>query len=226
MTKTETITSFESKYTLYLSTGPKFANFLVDWFTWLKKTPTTPLRGLTDDGETVPEDKRHTAAQKVTQLVLMLGQIANFCPVISRNSIVKNSTSMISIWQAIRLHYRFQSTGGYFKDFNNIKLETGERPEDLYQRLQSFIEDSLLKGDSTIKHHGEASTEDEELSPSLENMIVLTWLRLIHRDLPELRSQTLASIKPEISQALDSLLEEISAANDAKVLRTTLLRSS
>ena len=47
---------------------------------------------------------------------------------------------------------------------------------------------------------------------------------MIHKDLPglvkqrygtELRSQTLASIKPEISQALDSLLEEITSASEA-----------
>ena len=62
-------------------------------------------------------------------------------------------------------------------------------------------------------------------------MVVLTWLRLTHRELPnlvkqrygiELRSQTLASLKPEISQALDSLLDEIHSAGDAKVLRASL----
>ena len=37
----------------------------------------------------------------------------------------------------------------------------------------------------------------------------------------ELRSPTLASIKPEISQALQSLLDEIRATEDAKVMRTT-----
>ena len=35
-----------------------------------------------------------------------------------------------------------------------------------------------------------------------------------------LRSRTLASIKPEVSQALNSLLDEIRASNDAKVMRT------
>ena len=53
-------------------------------------------------------------------------------------------------------------------------------------------------------------------------------VRLIHPSLPrlvkqrygtELRSRTLASIKPEISQALSSLLEEIGASDDAKILR-------
>ena len=79
LTKTETITSFESwrqnlQYTLALDQN--CARFIVDGFYWLKKTPTTPLRGITDDGGGVPEDKRRTAEQKVTQLDLMLGQIA------------------------------------------------------------------------------------------------------------------------------------------------------
>ena len=63
-----------------------------------------------------------------------------------------------------------------------------------------FDEDILLKPNS-LSHHGDLITEDEELSPSLENFVVLTWLKLIHPDLPrlvkqrygtELRSRTLA----------------------------------
>ena len=84
-------------------------------------------------------------------------------------------------------------------DFNNIHLEPNERPEDLYQRLTSFVEDNLLRAEGSILHHCELPDADEELTPTLENITVLTWLRLIHRDLPnlvkqrygtELRSQT------------------------------------
>ena len=238
LTKYETITSYEAwrqnlQYTLSLDNN--FAVFLLEDTTWLRKTSTSPLRGLENDGEDVPEARRRTAAQKLTHLELMLGQVANFCPVISRNTIVKNSTSMRAIWQAIRAHYGFQSTGAHFLDFNNIHLEADERPEDLYQRLLSFIDDNLLKANGNIRHHGENITSDEELTPSLENIIVMTWLRLLHTDLPtlvkqrygtELRSQTLASLKPEISQALDSLLDEIHSSNEAKVLRTAFRRSS
>ena len=73
------------------------------------------------------------------------------------------------------------------------------------------------------------------MTPSLENFVVLTWLRLIHSDLPnlvkqrygtDLRSQTLASLKPEIFQALDSLLDEIHASVESKVLRTAFKRST
>ena len=153
----------------------------------------------------------------------MLGQVANYCPVVSRNTIVKNSTSIDSIWQAIRMHFGFQSTGAHFIDLSDIKLEPEERPEDLFQRLMAFVEDNLLRENGDITHHGEPIVEDEEMSPSLENLSVLTWLCLIHSDLPrlvrqrygtKLRTRTLASIKSEISQALSSLLEEIHTSED------------
>ena len=60
-------------------------------------------------------------------------------------------------------------------------------------------------------------------------LVVLTWRTLIHPDLPrlakqrygtELRSRTLATLKPEISQALDSLLEELRTTEDARAMRT------
>ena len=147
LTKNETITTFEAwrqnlQYSLSLDAN--FAPFLADNFLWLKKSSTSPERGLTSDGEDVPTCCQRTANQKNVHFELMLGQIANFCPVISRNSIVKNSTSIKSIWQAIRAHYGFQSTGAHFLDFSIIKLDADECPEDFFQRLVSFIEDNLL----------------------------------------------------------------------------------
>ncbi|CAB4013778.1 Hypothetical predicted protein [Paramuricea clavata] len=232
-TKIETITSFENWrqnliYTLSLDSN--FAPFLAEDATWGKKTRAQPLRGFTDDGEAVAQNSRQTAQQKVNFLELMLGQIANYCPIISRNTLVKNSTSIQSIWNTIREHFGFQVTGAHFLDFANLRLETDERPEDLYQRLVAFVEDCLLRANS-LSHHGVQLAEDEELSSTVENLIVLTWLRLINPELPklvkqrygtELRSRTLASIKPEISQALSSLLEEIHSADDAKIMRTAV----
>ena len=229
LTKNETITSFESwrQNLIYsLSLDASFAPFLITGVTWLKKIRTNPRRGFTDDA--TGSRNGRTAAQKVAHLDLMLGQIANFCPVISRSTITKNSTSIDNIWQSIRAHYGFQSTGAHFIDLMNIKLKVDERPEDLYQRLMAFVEDSLLLTTSGLNHHGEAPTEDEELTPTLENLIVLFWLHLINSNLPglvkqrygtELRSRTLASIKPEISQAMDTLLETLQSNEEAKIMR-------
>ncbi|CAG2208159.1 unnamed protein product [Mytilus edulis] len=84
-----------------------------------------------------------------------------------------------------------------------------------------------------ITHHDEDIEDGEELSPTLENLLILTWVRLIHPELPklikqrygtELRARTLASIKPEISQALESLLEELRTTEDAKSMRAAVKR--
>lgn len=72
-------------------------------------------------------------------LELMLGQIVFFCPVISHNTIVKNSTSINSIWQAIRAHYGFQFTGAHFLDIASIKLNVDECPEDKFIPVVSFL---------------------------------------------------------------------------------------
>ena len=144
----------------------------------------------------------------------MLGQIANYSPVLSRNTIVRNSTSVKSVWQNVRLHYSSQATGGHFVNFASICLDPDEKPEDLYQRLVAFVEDNLLTVDGNISHHGERSTEDENLSATMENFIVLTWLDLLKSE-----SRTLASIKREISQTLPSLFDEARGAGDAKVMR-------
>ena len=174
LSKTETINSFESwrhNLSYILALDRNFAGFLVQGATWQKKSRNNPNRGFVNDPAAVPEAVRRTAAQKAIHLELMLGQIANYCPVISRNTIVKNSTSIENIWQAIRTHYGFQSTGGHFLDLADIKLELDERPEDLYQRLMAFIEDNLLQDNNIITHHGEIPDE-EDLTPTLEHIIV------------------------------------------------------
>lgn len=232
LTLKESINTFETwknNFIYILSLEQNFTAFLTTGLQWQKQCKANQLRGFTDDGEGVPANDRKTAAQKCSSLNLMLGQIANYAPVISRNTIVKNSTSLEDIWQKIRTHYGFQSTGSHFLDLASFKLEAQERPEDLFQRLTSFFEDNLLTVASNISHHGENITEDEEVTPTIENVIVLLWLQLIDHDLPklvkqrygtELRSRTLASIKPEISLALDSLLEELQCIQDIKVSRS------
>ena len=235
LTKVETINTFENwrQNILYtLSLDANFAPYLIDGVQWAKRTPAAPLRGFINDDEEIAENRRRTAAQKVNLLELLLGQIANYAPIVSRNTIVISSTSIASIWQALRLHYGFQSTGAHFLDFDSISLQSEERAEDLYQRLIAFIDDSMLRANGGITHHGEQPA-DETLSPTLENVVVLTWLRLLHPSLPklvkqrygtELRSRTLASLKPEISQALESLLDELRHTEDAKVLHHLPMR--
>ena len=231
LTKDETLNSFtnwKANLMYLLSLDNNFAPFLIDSCTWLKKTPSSPTRGFVDDSASVPAAQRRTGAQKCAHLELMLGQIANYATIISRNTIVKGSFSLNHIWSKIREHYGFQTTGSRFIDLTQIRFQTDEKPEDLYQRLVSFFDDNLVTIEGGLLHHGSAVDSDEDITPSIENVIVLLWLERIHPGLPglvkqrygaELRNKTLASIKPQISQALDALLNELQSVEESRIIR-------
>ena len=93
------------------------------------------------------------------------------------------------MWEAIRQHYGLQSTGSRFLDLGNFKLKPDQKPEDLYQSPMCFIEDNVIMRAGGITHHGQIPEVDKELSPSLENFIVFTWLQLIDPSLPRLVKQ-------------------------------------
>lgn len=70
---------------------------MVDRLTWLANTATTPTGGIAGDGPDIAKPQG-LSVQKNAKPELMLRQVANCAIIISRNSIVKNSTSLSSIW--------------------------------------------------------------------------------------------------------------------------------
>ena len=169
-----------------------------------------------------------TAQQKLANLELMLGQITM--------SVSSTTTVWCVAHQLVKsgknkTSFRVSVHRAHFLNFAEFKLDHDEQPEDLYQHMLAFLEDNLLHSDGNIIHHGKSPSKNEIISPSFENLLVLTWLQLLHKDLPklvkqrygmELRTRTSASIKPEISQALDSLLDKIKGSHDAHVMRSNM----
>ena len=178
--KVETVNTFNAwkDNLLYtLSLDKKFTPFLVTGYTWSKETSANPHRGFTDDtGANADPPTGLQKEQKAKDLNLFLGQIANYATVISRSQILSKSTSLKDIWGKLREHYGLQTSGSKFIDLVGVRLNAGERYEDFYQRLLAFYEDNLLSTEDSIKHHGEDVTVSEELTPSLENTVVLLWL--------------------------------------------------
>ena len=128
LTSHETLNSFKNwkanlLYTLALDKA--FTPFLKDGCTWRKLSSVNPARGFTDDPD---GPNKQTKEEKCATLNLMLGHIANWATVISRNQIVNNSTSLNDVWDKIRQHYGFHATGSRFLDLTAIKLEAGDRP--------------------------------------------------------------------------------------------------
>ena len=228
LSENEDYTSYEAwrqNLLYHLTLQPKFVPYVKEGVTWKKKSAAAPKRGFTDDTD---GDNKQTAEEKVAVLELMLGQIANFCP-ISRSLIIKKSTCLNDVWQQIRQYYSLQSTGGQFLSLSSVRLKPDERPESLFQRIYSFFEDNLLTTSCGITHNGETVEVDEEMTPTLENTVTWLWLRELHVALPdivrqkygtELRNKSLHSLKDEISQALPSLLDEVHSMEEPKVFRS------
>jgi hypothetical protein len=151
LSRDETINSFENwrQNLLYiLSLDNNFAPFLENDVTWQKKTTANPHRGLQDDAGDVPQARRKTAAQKSAVLDVMLGQIANYCSVIARNSIIKGSISLPDIWQKIRQHMNEYAhthclAGGWSLTENYF---TGKSPYDPGHTSETQYPWGLVKG--------------------------------------------------------------------------------
>ena len=152
-----------------------------------KKTAAVSLRGFTNDDETVPEHSRKAAAQKNNILELMLGQIANYGlsyheTLLSRFQLqltiydqlftfTMDSNKQVSIsWILTRyILNRVKDREIYFRDLIALRETV-----------------NLLKAGGHRRHLGEIPDTDEDMSPSLEIIVVVKRLRLVHSDLPNL----------------------------------------
>ena len=219
LTSNETPTTFNAwKETLqfHLTLDGTFEEFLDDDSTW--GSVKLPNRGLRADGEEVKLENRKTAKQKAMILKTMLGTIASYAPIISREFVVSEALSLNDIWNRLRIHFGFRKSGSLILDLMSITREEGESYESLWERYHAFITDNLLQPGDKIFHQGVLIATKEEISPTLHNIMVTLWLNAINVALPglvkqkyttELRNTTLSSLREDISESIDSLLSQI-----------------
>ena len=175
-------------------------------------------RGFRTDGTGVEADIKMTGLAKASLLNIVLGSIASYSPVISWAFITQEATSLEEIWNRLRAFYGFRRTGTKITELMDIKLEPGESREALWERLYSFMESNLLSTSGSVKHLDKDVTQNEILTPTLLNTMVVMWLNIIHSNLPatvcqyfstHLRESTIFTIRNEISDAIPTLLKEI-----------------
>ena len=228
LTPTETFASLESwkANVIYgLRLNKDFQPYLAEGYIFGKKSRAKPYRDLQDDVKTERVNDADVVtvttpkSEKAVIVDLMLDQIANWASCIPRNDITRDCSSLSDVWRRIRQFYNKQITGSLLNDVWNIKRQSEETPQALFSRLKQMVDDNLLTTDGLNHIDGKVS-EDEELSPTLHNYLVLHWLQLLHPDLrdlvtsrfiTQLRDNTYASIWPEISRSVDSLLEELNS---------------
>ena len=232
LTDNETFTSFNcwrEGVIFHISLDTKTARFTEsgDLKAWLP-TDENADRGFTNDPSAMAEDKKMTGPAKSALLNIVLGSIASQCPVISWSFITQEATSLNDIWNRLRAYYGFRRTGNRITELTDIKMESGESNEALWERLYSFMQQNLLIKDGSIKHLDKAYTQNESFTPTLLNTMVVIWLNIISPNLPamvrqyfstHLRENTIFSLRHEISDAIPTLLSEIND-KEGKVFRS------
>jgi|688.fasta_scaffold356394_1 hypothetical protein len=184
-----------------------------------------------------PNDQRvdqYTQVQRDRDLATLLtsrnAQLSKFitlimvlCPHTLTNNIDQLSTSFPGIIAYLEQYYQIQKRGSHFLSIHDIRYNPSDSPENFYMELHGAFEDSLRKrGETVLFRNEEVLEEDEEMSPTLENTVVLLWLERIDPRLPSkvhavfahqmVGNTSLRDLQPAICNRIPSLLQELDEA--------------
>ena len=158
----------------FLKSVPRFKPLLKKSLTWT--TDDENNRGFAND---TTGDNRLTAEEKSEVLDSILLKIGTYGPKSIFIDITTRSTSYKYIWNAIHRVCGFPVPGAQLIQYMCVKNSfdpTGAETYDFYCRLRDNKIASLMTKDSGITFNGMALTEDETITPSMENQVVVDWL--------------------------------------------------
>ena len=111
----------------------------------------------------------------------MLAVIAQWVPHYLCHEIPEESMSVAIVWYCIRQYYNLEQNEVQFINVTDIKWEGAdkERTQHLYRRILSNVKDNLLKADSPLQYNKANQTQNEDISPTVDCLVVLHWIELI-----------------------------------------------
>ena len=217
--------AWKGQLIVYLKQSPEYRRFLPAgiYSTWSANVDVADrIQAL--HASDIPGDAPARAPRLVdrqTQLETFLSIIASICHSSQYDDVMQRSTSVEWIWNLIESDYDIQKTGRHFLKIDEISFKKGtESHNAYYKRLRSHFSDNLRKtGEKQKSKNDTALTEDEKLSPTLENTIVYMALKDIDPRLPAHVEQiyghrmdkdtTLFDLQVEIFQALPKLITDL-----------------
>jgi len=169
----------------------------------------------------IKEAKKKTLKRKRnSQLSRMIQHIVTFVYYTEADDIDQSSTSLDWIFSYLQQHYNIQPKGANFLRITEMRYNSSMVPQVFYKQFRASFLNNLRKKGEKVTHKGEnVLKEDEKLSPSFEDAIVLWSLEKIEPRLPEkvrkdyehrLDGETyLIDIQATIFQAIPSMLADL-----------------
>ena len=195
-----------------------------------------------DDDKKVIQDGEESAVVKSgkeekllltrnAQLGRMIQHIVSFVHYTEADDIDQSSTSLMWIFDYLRQHYNITPKGANFLKITDHSFKSGMQPQVFYKQFRSSFINNLRKKNEVMTHKGgKVLTEDEGLSPSFEDTIVLWALEKIDVRLPRrvrkdyehrLTGNTyLIDLQVTIFQSIPSMLEDMNKQAELHALTT------
>ena len=164
---------------------------------------------------------------RYAQLSKFITHIATLCHHTETDDITNNSSSLDWIFDYLKKHYGLETKGANFMNISQHVFKVGTPHQTFYKQYRaSFVDNLRKKGDLVKFKNDHMLTDDEKLSPSFENAIVLWSLEKIDPRLPDKVKKnyghqmtgnvTLKDIQPTVFENIPALLEELDQAQVTK----------
>lgn len=175
-----------------------------------------------------PDADAATLAKRRKQLRTFLGHIAKSCHKSDFQTIMRHSTSFDWIIKKLRENYDIQKKGVHFLNIVDIKWDPSDdlTPAAFYNTYRTHIMNNLRKSGEVVEwQSATALTEDEKMTPMLEDMVVFNVLNLIDPRLPEQvrekfgsqmrENKSLRDLKGEIFNAIPKAIQDLDASESS-----------
>ena len=102
------------------------------------------------------------------------------------NSVVRHSTSLQWIYNTLRCDYDIQQKGIHFFNILDLKYDSQTMtPVSFYNQYRTLISNNLAKSGDSIKYKDNLElTEDEKMTPMLEDLVLMNVIGMIDSRLP------------------------------------------
>ena len=161
------------------------------------------------------------------QLAKFITHIATLCHHTENDDVTNNSTSVEWILDYLKKHYGLMTKGANFLNIAEHTYKHGTPYQTFYKQYRAAFVDNLRKQNDVVQYKNNlVLTEDEKLTPSFENAIVMWTLEKIDPRLParvkknygyQMTGQTtLKDIQAVVFENIDLMIEELDQAQSSK----------
>ena len=136
--------------------------------------------------EQAAEQNRERLVKRQRDLRTVLSIVGKCVSTGHYNSVVRHSTSLQWIYDTLRCDYDIQQKGIHFFNILDLKYDSQTMtPVSFYNQYRTHISNNLAKNGDTIKYKDNLElTEDERMTPMLEDLVLINVIGMIDARLP------------------------------------------